>query len=339
MREYNARKKMNATAEEIQAQKDYEKNKKKQQRANETPQQREARLQKMKEYDAKIMGSTRKSRDKSSMPFSLTKEYDRNQKRMQRERETPEQREERLQKAREYKASYIPKATSKEKEATVVRVAAAKAKRTEEQIAKDQAAARQRMANVRSRRTIEERREEQQKQRERRMGEPNWRRRESERWGDKALEERQRKLESGKWRANERNGNLEAIDPDNLEWDCPAGANCTCHYPRTCKRCKRSFYGCQALCPSKLCREREEQERVEQEMEEKEREAGAKHQDETTDAPNPRSSTQIELYSYAPYVPIPEEMSEYDKIRQKNIEERIQKMRDLGLNEAKSNIF
>ena len=107
MREYNSRIKMNATAEEREAQKEYERDRKKQQRANETPQQREARLQKMKEYDAKItweynatITSDEKGKDKSTPAFSGTKEYDRTQKRIQRERETSEQREERLQKAR-----------------------------------------------------------------------------------------------------------------------------------------------------------------------------------------------------------------------------------------------
>ena len=267
---------------------------------------------------------------------SCTKEQERIRKRIQRENETPEQREERLKKAREYKLTYKQKATAKEKEATVARVSAAKAKRTEEQIANDNAAARQRMANVRSKWTIEKYTEEQQKQRERRMGQPNWRRREYERWGDKAWEERQRKLASGKWRENERNGDLEAIDPENLEWDCPAGPNCTCHYPRTCKRCKRSFFGCQALCPSKVCRDREDKEREEQDREERELRGSIKDQDEAADGPKASTSRRVGLYSYAPTVNIPEEMSDYDKIRQENIKERERKFREMVLNEAKT---
>ena len=39
---------------------------------------------------------------------------------------------------------------------------------------------------------------------------------------------------------------------------------------------------------------------------------------------------------YAPTVGIPEEMGEYDKVRQKNIEERQRKFRELGLQEAKA---
>ena len=44
----------NATDQEREAQREYERNKKRQQRANETLEQREDRLQKMKEYKARI---------------------------------------------------------------------------------------------------------------------------------------------------------------------------------------------------------------------------------------------------------------------------------------------
>ena len=106
MREYNARRtstfKLNATIQEHEAKKEYERNKKKQQRANETPQQREARLEKMRDYNARTYltdNFTEKYKKKGT--FSYTKEYNRNQKMIQRERETAQQREERLQKARE----------------------------------------------------------------------------------------------------------------------------------------------------------------------------------------------------------------------------------------------
>ena len=292
--------KSNATDEQREAQREYERNRKKKQRENETPQQREARLKRMRDYRASNLGSTERRDDKTSPGFSYTGEYDRDQRRIQRERETPQQREDRLQKAREYKATYQRKATPKEKEATRVRVAAARAKWTEEQRAKDREAAIKRMENVRSTRTVDEMNEEKEKQRLRRMGEWNWRRREQERWGEKAEEEKQRKLASGKWKEGERHGFLVPIDPENLEWDCPAGPKCMCHHVRTCKRCKRSFFGCQALCPSKICREREA--------------------------------------DSAPVVTIPEEMSEYDKIRQKNIEDRERKFKELGLNEAKTTV-
>ena len=327
MREYTARRssafKDSATAEEQAALRDYEKSKKKQQRANETPQQREACLQQNREYYAKINpipNPRDKQRaafarwDKSAPAFSGTKEYDRNQKRIQRERETPEQREERLQKAREFKATYKPKATLKEKEAAKERKDAFRANRTAEQIAKDRDAARQRMANVRSRRTVDEINEEKDKQRERRMWEPNWRCKESDRIGNLAAEERERKLASGKWRQSEKyHGCLEAIDPENLVWDCPAGPDCTCHLPKTCFKCRRTYYGCQALCPGKRCREWREQE---------------------TEEPNPGTSGEL----YAPTVGIPEEMCEYDQIRQKNIEERQRKFQELGLNNAKTTV-
>ena len=50
--------------------------------------------------------------------------------------------------------------------------------------------------------------------------------------------------------------------------------------------------------------------------------------------PRPGTSTGV----YAPTVRIPEEMCEYDKIRQKNIEERERKFKELGLNEAKTTV-
>ena len=323
MREYSARShstfKLNATAEEKQAHKEYERVKKKQQRANETPQQREVRLQKMKEYEGRITeeynastSSTEKCKERSK--YSYTKEYDMKQKRIQRERETPEQREERLQKAREYKETYTPKAGPKEKEASKLRVAAWRADRSQEQIDKDREAAREGMVKVRGRKTVDERNEEKDKQRLRRMGEPNWRIREGRRNGDKAGEEWDCKLASGKWRQGEKYyGHLEAIDPDNLEWDCPAGPDCTCHRPSYCSKCRREYYGCQALCPGKRCREWREQE---------------------TDEPNPGTSGEL----YAPTVDIPEDMCEYDQIRQKNIEDRQRKFRELGLKEAKTKL-
>ena len=92
--------KSNATPRDIEAQREYQRNKKKKQLANETPQQREARLQRMRDYRARS-SSTKGRRDKSTPAVSYTREYDRNQRRIQRERETPQQREERLQKARE----------------------------------------------------------------------------------------------------------------------------------------------------------------------------------------------------------------------------------------------
>ena len=178
---------------------------------------------------------------------------------------------------------------------------------TKEQIAKDREAARQRMANVRSRRTVDEHNEEKDKQRERRLWEPNWRCREHDRWSKKAGEERERKLASGKWKEKENNpARLEAIDPENLQWDCPAGPECTCHHPRYCPRCRRHFYGCQSHCPSTKCRERQEQ----------------------------GNTGEV----YAPTVDIPEEMCEYDKIRQKNIEERQRRFQELKLNEAKNTL-
>ena len=79
--------KSNATPRDIEAQREYERNKKRKQLANETPQQREARLQRMRDYRARI-SSTEGRKDKSTPAVSsYTREYDRNQQRIQRERE------------------------------------------------------------------------------------------------------------------------------------------------------------------------------------------------------------------------------------------------------------
>ena len=79
--------KTNATPREIEAQREYERNKKKKQLANETPQQREARLQRMRDYRARS-SSAEGRKDKSTPAVSsYTREYDRNQQRIQRERE------------------------------------------------------------------------------------------------------------------------------------------------------------------------------------------------------------------------------------------------------------
>ena len=56
-------------------------------------------------------------------------------------RETPQKREERLEKAREYKVTYKRKSTSKEREASRERMAAIRAKWSEERIAKEREAA------------------------------------------------------------------------------------------------------------------------------------------------------------------------------------------------------
>ena len=218
--------KSNATDEQREAQRVYERNKKKHQLANETPEQRQARLQKMREYRARTNpaeGSTDAQKVKS-IPA----------------RETPQKREERLQKAREYKATYKRKSTSKEREAARERMAAIRAKRSEEQIAKDREAAKQRMANVRGRRTVDEYNEEREKQRKR----PNWRHRQDDKVQEEAQAEKEYKIASGKWQLAENGRDLEAIDPENLEWDCPSGPNCRCHIIMSCPTCKKCYTGC-----------------------------------------------------------------------------------------------
>ena len=77
----------------------------------------------MRNYRARS-SSTKGRRDKSTPALSYTREYDRNQRRIQRERETLQHREDRLQKAREYKETYKPKATRKQKDTIREKMAA-----------------------------------------------------------------------------------------------------------------------------------------------------------------------------------------------------------------------
>ena len=205
--------KSNATDQQREAQREYERNRKKEQLANETPEQRQVRLEKMREYRAR------------TNPIA---------------RETPQQREQRLEKAREYKVTYKRKSTSKEREASRERMAAIRANWSEERIAKEREAARQRMANVRGRRTVDEYNKEREKQRKR----PNWRRRQDDKVEEEAQAEREYKIASGKWQLAENGRDLEAIDPENLEWDCPSGPNCRCHIIMSCPTCKKCYTGC-----------------------------------------------------------------------------------------------
>ena len=135
MREYmaNRRAKMEsrATHEDIEAKRKYERERKKKQRARETPEQREARLQRYRDYNRNRATDTLKveqsydaqnlekgSQDRpTSRSVQDLLEYDRKRKSAQRAMETPEQREERLQKMREYKANRRAKMTDEEFEA------------------------------------------------------------------------------------------------------------------------------------------------------------------------------------------------------------------------------
>ena len=193
---------------------EYERIRKQEQRLNETPEQREARLQKMRDYSAKRRGSdetpeqrearlkkmkeyiaakredkkkqqTNDGKDalevkKKNIPYSYTREYDKMKKREQRANETPEQRESRLQKMREYNDSrkaakgtqdedddwkeeegcwdpYIKRVgTAREREKTRERVAAIRARRTPEQVEHDREVSRMGMAKMRGRRSKDE---------------------------------------------------------------------------------------------------------------------------------------------------------------------------------------
>ena len=149
---------------EKDARRKYERNKKREQRARETKEEKDARLQKIREYRA---GSFPKEQPKQA-PISNTDprkgarklEYDRNQKRLQRANETPEQREARLEKMRQYsaerRANKEMKTSAKVKKATKERMDAFRAKRSPEEIEQDKAAAKERMDNFRSNRTDED---------------------------------------------------------------------------------------------------------------------------------------------------------------------------------------
>ena len=146
--------KTDASDKAREAQREYERNKKKEQRARESSEQREARLQKMRAYQEgkrREMGCEKKAPQIQNL-HDLHK-YEREQKRAQRERETAEQKEKRLQKAREYKATYKAKSTPEEREKTRERVAAHRAKRTDEEKKRDNEAAKLRMARLKSNRS------------------------------------------------------------------------------------------------------------------------------------------------------------------------------------------
>ena len=202
MREYGAIRRAKirskATNEQLEAERKYEREKKREQRARETPEQREARLQRYRDYNRNRATNPLKVEqpyddstcsDSSGLTFSTTcenkkiaqslekgsqdrpasilvqdlLEYDRERKRAQRAMETPEQREERLQKAREYKkraqrametpeqrGERLQKAREYKRRVTRERVRALRAKRTEEEKRQDRLKAKERMNMMRA---------------------------------------------------------------------------------------------------------------------------------------------------------------------------------------------
>ena len=140
-----------------QQQKEHEAKLKKEQRAKETAAQREARLQKMKDYRARIKSESGIQGNPATPAdtwLANKRAHDREQKRAQRALETPEEKEARLQKARDYKASRKAESTPREKERTRERVAAYRAKRTDEEKKQDNEAAKLGMEKVRSNRMM-----------------------------------------------------------------------------------------------------------------------------------------------------------------------------------------
>ena len=218
-RDYRARKVREASSEERIAQREDERRRKNEQRARireaETSQERDARLQKRREYLAKFYGEPVAEKRKQRTADEL-REYERKQKRDQRARETPEERERRLQKMRDYSASRRANKTAtisaKVKDATRQRVAALKASRTALDAPWD--------------------------------GKSH----DPRKWKDYCKKDMEAKLASGLWKRNS-DDTLVAQDP-NLQWHCPAGANCKCHLPHNCPTCVRIIYGCRAQsCP------------------------------------------------------------------------------------------
>ena len=156
MREYSAshraaqRKETSEASRQLQREK--EAKRKRDQRAKETPAQKEARLQKAREYQANRFGPVPEGGRKPKPVVDL-RAYEREKQKELRERETPEQRDSRLQKAREYKASRKAQATPRERERTRERVAAYRAKRTDDEKKRDNEKAKLGMAKLKSNRS------------------------------------------------------------------------------------------------------------------------------------------------------------------------------------------
>lgn len=222
-REIRAQKAREASSEERLAQREYERCRKNEQRAyirkNETPQEREIRLHKRREYEAHFYGEAVEEKRKQRTGDDI-REYERNQKKEQRARETSEQRERRLQKMRDYSASRRENKTStisdKVKEATRQRIAALKASRTVISSPWDG-----------------------------KVDDPR-------KWKECCEKDMEAKLASGLWKRTYGN-HMVAIDPDNLQWHCTAGAKCLCQFEQKCPKCRRYFYGCTAPCPNVNC--------------------------------------------------------------------------------------
>ena len=228
-RESRAQKSREASSEEKLAQREYERVRKNDQRARiretEISEERDERLQRRREYESKLYGEPIKERQSPKRGNSL-REYEKNRKQEQRARETSQQREKRLQKMRDYSAERrAKKATTisaKVKEATKERIAALRASRT--------------------------------------LNNSPWdgKAHDPRKWKDDCRKEMEAKLQSGIWKkveASRRSSllDMEAIDPNNLSWHCPAGARCWCQYPQKCPKCKCTFFGCSAPCPRSDC--------------------------------------------------------------------------------------
>ena len=291
---------------EREARRENERNRKREQRARaaapggETYEEKEARLLKRREERAGSLHKETPGPKSDPRKGAQKLEYNRNRNKAQRANETPEAREARLEKMRQYsaerRANKAMKTSAKVKEATKERMAAFRAKRTPEHIQQDREAAREGMA---------------------RLAEGHRKVPYIERAPHYHVDCRVRKwrLEVAKNGADAgpepllTNGKPEYCHQCDQDLKVPLAGRGRC----PCRECALLFKRFNEYvrrtnvcldCPSTKCRERREQAEEE----------------------------------YAPTVNIPEEMCEYDKIRQKNIEERQRKFQELKLNEAKTTL-
>ena len=145
---------------EREARREYERNRKRDQRARaprETYQQKEVRLLKRREDKALSLPDEPPEPKNDPRKGAHKLEYNKNRNKAVRANETPQEREARLEKMRQYsaerRANKEMKTSAKVKDATNKRVAEFRSKRTPEQLQQDRQAAKEGMANLKERRS------------------------------------------------------------------------------------------------------------------------------------------------------------------------------------------
>ena len=296
---------------EREARREKERNRKREQRARaagptgETYQDKEARLLKRREERAGSLHQQTPEEKSDPRRGAHKLEYNRNRNKEQRANETPEAREARLEKMRQYsaerRANKAMKTSSKVTEATKERMAAFRAKRTPEQIQHDKEAAREGMA---------------------RLAEGHRKVAYVERAPHYHLDCRVRK-----WR-------LEVAEKGAAAGPEPLLTNGKPEYCHQCDQDLKVPVAGKGRCPCRECavlfRKFNDYVRRTNVCLNARRE----RRGQETDRPKPSTSREL----YAPTVDIPEDMCEYDKIRQKNIEERRRRFQEIGLREAKTTV-